>query len=179
MTNPTNRSELPDSHYRWRYALLTIVLVIPLVWSFVEVRSVYPVSAWTVMISGGSLQQPWTYYLVRGETVTGELIDLRPAEITDALYGRTWSLVRAAVNNDAFNIQSPHPRNLELLNSDSELLPGAQVPELLTIWARLYNANLPSHSPFRLRAVRLDVYRWESGRFQDYGKFVATWRADL
>ncbi len=179
MNYSTGSREFSDNHYRWRYGLLTAVIAIPLFWSFATVRSVYPVTAWTVMIGGGSLQQPWTYYLVRGETVSGDLIDIRPAEITNAMYARTWSLVRATVNNDAFKIQSPHPRNLQFLKKGSEVPPGANVSELLTLWGRLYNAELSSQSPFRLKSVRLDVYRWDSGRFQDYDELIATWRADL
>ncbi len=172
-------ADLSDSQFGWRYALLTVVIVLPLLWSFATARSVYPATAWTVMVSGGSLQQPWTYYLIRGETVSGQLIDLRPAGITDALYGRTWSMVRAAVNNDAFKLQSPHPGNLQLIKSNSEVPRAVLVPELLATWGRLYNSSLSSQSRLRLKAVRLDVYRWDSGRFQHYDNLVETWHSDL
>lgn len=134
------------------------------------------------MMSGGSLQRPWTYYVVRGETVDGQFVDIHPPELTDALYGRNWSLVGAAVNNEPFKLHSPHPLNRALLQSygDAERLPrGIRVPEVLRAWGKLYNQRLPQSSPSRLKAVRIDVYRWDSGVFNNYDRFVETWRQEL
>jgi len=133
------------------------------------------------MMSGGSLDRPWTYYLVRGETASGALIDLRPGDLTDGLYGRTWSLVAAAVNNEAFKLRNPHPQNASILASHPalELRRGIRVPELLRAWGHLHNSRLSASSPLRVNAVRIDVYRWESGRFEAYDTFLETWRQEL
>jgi hypothetical protein len=31
----------------------------------------------------------------------------------------------------------------------------------------------------RLKAVRLDAYRWEGGSYANYDRFVQTWRVEL
>jgi hypothetical protein len=181
MSNRVQR-EFSEQHYRVRYALVTFVIALPLIFSFVSLRNVYPSTAWTVMMSGGSLERDWTYYIVRGETVTGEIVDINPTRLTNSLYGRTWSLVRAAVNNDAFRLDTPHPQNVQLLESvggPSNLPEAARVGELLDAWGYLYNSKLPSSSPSRLKAVRIDVYRWDSKRFADFDRFVETWREEL
>lgn len=174
--------EKRDRRLRLRYSILTIAIFLPLLWSFLALRSLYPVTSWTVMMSGGSLENGWTYYVVRGETVSGEIVDIRPPKLTDALYARTWSMVRATINNDAFRLASPHPHNASLLMASGgfEKLPrGARLPELLTTWGLLYNQKLPVSSPMRLKAVRVDVYRWDSGDFQNYDRFLETWRQEL
>jgi hypothetical protein len=162
--------------------ILTAGLFLPLIVSFVLAKSVYPFTSWTVMMTGGSLERPWTYYIARGETVSGDLVDLRPAQLVNALYGRTWSLAGATVNNEAFKIRNPHPSNRELLTTGvrAEDLPrGIRMPELLRVWGQLYNSKQPPSSTSRLKAVRVDVYRWDSGRFGDYATFVETWRQEL
>lgn len=170
-----------DQSLRLRYAILTLGISAPLLWSFATVRNVYPITAWNMMMSGGSLDRPWTYYIVRGETVSGEVIDLRPSRFTNGLYGRTWSMVAATVNNDAFRLPNPHPQNAAIMvgTSPSQLARGIRVPELLRAWGNLHNARLPASSPLRLKAVRIDVYRWDSGRFDSYDTFVETWRQEL
>lgn len=178
----TDFRDPPEGTLRIRYILLTVGIFLPLFWSFVSLRGFYPITSWTMMMSGGNWQRGWTYYLVRGETVSGEIIDLRPSELTDGLSGRTWSLVAAAVNNDSFKLSSLHPQNAQLLGRAGNLenIPrGARVPELLGGWGSLYNSKLPPSSPSRLKAVRIDVYRWDSGRFQNYDKFIETWRKEL
>lgn len=167
---------------RLRYAMLTAALFLPLIASFVLARNVYPVASWTVMMSGGSLQRPWTYYVVRGETSQGNIVDIRAPELIDALYGRNWSLAGAAVNNDAFKLRWPHPQNEAVLRSQpdiSKLPRGVLVPQLLKTWGRLYNAQVPASSPARLIAIRIDVYRWDSGGYNNYDRFVETWRQEL
>jgi len=54
-----------------------------------------------------------------------------------------------------------------------------RLPDLLHVWGDLYNKQLPASSPQRLKAIRLDLYRWESGRYADYDKFIETWRTEL
>ena len=170
-----------DHSLRVRYSILTFAVFAPLFCSFLLVRNVYPITSWNMMMSGGSLERTWTYYLVRGETASGAVIDLRPADLTDALYGRTWSMVAATVNNDAFKLRHPHPKNGEIVAGNSVLrLPrGVRVPELLQAWGNLHNARLPASSPLRLKAVRIDVYRWDSGRFEAYDTFLESWRQEL
>ena len=165
-----------------KYAILTAAIFLPLFWSFLFVRNLYPIAAWNVMMAGGDLERGRSYYMLRGETVSGETIDVRPIELTNALYSRTWTMVNATVDNQAFKLANLHPANTELLRQAGgleNLPPGARVPELLKAWGNLYNARLPGSSPQRLRAMRLDMYRWEGGDYADYDKFITSWRQDL
>ena len=169
---------------RWivTYALLTAFLFGPLLVSFAFVRNLYPFAASTMMMSGGRLKDGTNYYILRGETMTGETISLPPVEVTNALAGRAWGFVSATVGNKSFSIRSPHPANLELLSTaggTANLPPAARLPELLRAWGAIYNARLPETSPGRLKAVRLDAYRWEGGAYANYDRFVQTWRVEL
>jgi hypothetical protein len=165
-----------------RYALLTAALFAPLLYSFLAVRNVYPFAASTMMMAGGDLGRGASYYRLRGETAGGATIDLPPAELTDALSWRHWSLVGATVENKEFTVFKPHPSNeaLAVAAGGVEKLPrAARLPELLRAWGGIYNSRLPDGSPRRLRAVRLDAYRWEGGAYGDYERFVESWRAGL
>lgn len=167
---------------RVRYALLTAALFAPLLYSFLAVRNLYPFAASTMMMAGGDLSRSTSFYRMRGETVSGETIDLPPAELTDALSWRHWSLVGATVENKEFTNYNPHPSNVALAASagGAERLPrAARLPELLRAWGAIYNSRLPEGSTRRLRAVRLDAYRWEGGGYGDYERFVESWRAEL
>ena len=167
---------------RVRYALLTAALFAPLLYSFLAVRNVYPFAASTMMMAGGDLARGKNYYVLRGETVNGETIDLPPARLTDALSWRHWSLVGMTVENKEFTIYKPHPSNVALANSagGAERLPrAARLTELLRAWGEIYNSRLPHDSPRRLRAVRLDEYKWEGGSYDDYKRLVETWSAEL
>ena len=167
---------------RVRYALLTAALFAPLLYSFLAVRNVYPFAASTMMMAGGDLGRGASYFVLRGETVNGETIDLPPASLTDALSWRNWSLASETFKNREFTIHNPHPANVALAESVGgvEKLPrAARLNELLRAWGEIYNARLPEGSPRRLRAVRLDTYRWEGGAYEDYERFVESWRAEL
>jgi len=167
---------------RVRYALLTAALFAPLLYSFLAVRNVYPFAALTMMMAGGDLTRGASYFRMRGETVNGETIDLPPAELTDALSWRHWSVVGETVRNKQFSIYNPHPSNVALAVSAGgveKLPPAARLNELLRAWGGIYNSRLPEASPRRLRAVRLDAYRWEGGAYGDYEHFVESWRAEL
>ena len=171
-----------DARTRWRYALLTAALFAPLLYSFFAVRNVYPFAASTMMMAGGDLTRGADYYVLRGETVAGETVDLPPAELTDALSWRHWSLVRATVENKSFTNYSPHPANVAAASAagGADRLPrAARLPELLRAWGEIHNKRLPESSPRRLRAVTLDAYRWEGGGYGDYARFVESWRAGL
>lgn len=167
---------------QFKYAILTAALFLPLTWAFVTIRNLYPVAAWNVMMSGGMLERGRSYWILRGETVSGEIIDIRPMSLTNALYARTWTMVNATVDNQSFKLPNPYPANAELMRQAGgleHLSPGARLPDLLRTWGDLYNERLPPESPQRLKAIRLDMYRWEGGSFDNYDKFIETWRQDL
>ena len=165
-----------------RYAILTAAVFVPLVWSFLFVRNLYPFAAWNVMMAGGDLERGRSYCILRGETVSGETIDIRPINLTNALYSRNWTMVNATIDNQAFKLKSLHPQNEEMLRQFggiANLPPGARIPDLLQAWGEIYNKREPELSPKRLKAIRLDMYRWESGRYSDYDKFIESWRKEL
>ena len=167
---------------RVRYALLTAALFAPLLYSFLAVRNVYPFAASTMMMAGGDLGRGTNYYRLRGETAGGYTIDLPAASLTDALSWRNWSLASETVKNKEFAISNPHPSNVALAAAAGgvDKLPrAARLNELLRAWGEIYNSRLGEGSPRRLRAVRLDEYRWEGGAYGDYERFVESWRAEL
>src|SRR5262245_44757304 len=135
-----------------------------------------------MMMEGGRLGGPAIYYVLRGETVDDQLIDLPPIKLTNALTGRHWSLIIAAVDNRSFTIRWPHPENAALAaraGGINRLPEAARLPELLRAWGGLHNNNLPPGSPKRLRAVVLDAYRWEGQEYVDYDTHVRRWRQQL
>ena len=165
-----------------KYHVLTYAIFLPLLLAFVYVRNMYPVAAWNVMVAPGVLEHGRSYWMLRGETVSGETIDIRPISLTNALYARTWTMVNATVDNQSFKIPNPHPANTELLRESGgleNLPPGARVPDLLRAWGGLYNERLAPSSPQRLKAIRLDMYRWEGGSYSNYDHFIQTWRQEL
>ena len=165
-----------------RYVILTAAIFLPLIWAFVYVRNLYPIAAWNVMMAGGDLERGRDYCMLRGETVSGETIDIPAIELTNALFSRTWTMVNATIRNQSFKLSLVHPENLELIRRAGgvENLPsGARLPDLLDAWGRLYNERLPEASPQRLRAIRLDLYRWEGRTYSDYARFIQSWRKDL
>lgn len=165
-----------------KYALLTVAIFLPLFWAFVYVRNAYPVAAWNVMMAPGLLERGRSYWILRGETVSGETIDIAPISLTNALYARTWTMVNATVDNQAFKISNLNPANAELLRQAGgleRLPPAARVPDLLHAWGDLYNERLAPASPQRLKAIRLDMYRWEGGSYAGYDNFIQTWRQEL
>ena len=134
------------------------------------------------MMAGGDLERGRSYCILRGETVSGETVDIRPIKLTNALYSRTWTMVNATIDNQSLKLASVHPANEALIRSVGgvENLPaGVRVPDLLETWGRLYNNRLPETSPQRLKAIQLDMYRWEGGTYSDYAKFIQSWRKDL
>ena len=131
---------------------------------------------------GTNLEFGRSYCILRGETVSGETIEIRPIKLTNGLYSRTWTMVSATIANQSFKLSSIHPDNEELLRryGGVENLPaGVRVPDLLQTWGNLYNEQQPASSPQRLKAIRLDMYHWESGRYSDYDKFIQSWRKEL
>jgi hypothetical protein len=179
---PGPEEDWRERRLRLRYAVLTAALFLPLLWAFLAVRNLYPFAAATMMMEGGRLDRPRVYYVLRGETAGGETFDLPPIRLTDALTGRLPALVAATVENKSFVIRWPHPSNAALVaeSGGADRLPeAARLPELLRAWGEMYNAELPAGSPRRLRAVRLDAYRWEGRRYADYDTHVRSWRQEL
>lgn len=181
-TNWWARRERDERYLIAKYAILTAAVFVPLVWAFLFVRNLYPFAAWNVMMAGGDLERGRSYCILRGETVSGETIEIRPIKLTNALYSRTWTMVNATIDNRSFKLASLHPQNEELIRrfgGVENLPPGARLPDLLKAWGDLYNKQHPDSSPQRLKAIRLDMYRWESGRYADYDKFIESWRKEL
>jgi hypothetical protein len=182
-TSETSVSQLEvERHFRLRYVLLTFAMFLPLVWSFVRISNVYPVASWTVMMAGGNLRRGHNYFLLRGETLAGEIVDIPAIELTNALSGRNWGLAAATVSNGPFQLRSPHPANAALLSAVgdvSKLQQGARLPELLRAWGNIYNSRWPGSSPRRLRAIRLDAYQWPGQSYSNYDHFIESWRQEL
>lgn len=164
-----------------RYAFLTVALLVPLLLAFVSIRNLYPFSASTMMLR--DRDPAANYYVLRGENQDGVTIDLPPINLTNALSGRHWGLVAAAVENKSFKISSPHPENARLVAQHlgvDNVPRAARLENLLRAWGLIYNSRLPASSPSRLRSVRLDAYRWEGGiGGGDYGHFIESWKAAL
>jgi hypothetical protein len=178
----TNWSAQSERRLRIKYALLTLAIFLPLFWAFLSVRNLYPIAAWNVMMAGGDLERGRTYCILRGETIAGETVEIRPIKLTNALYSRTWTMVNATIGNQSFKLASIHPENEEFLRhfgGVENLPPGARIPDLLQAWGDLYNKQLPESSPQRLKSIRLELYRWESGAYSDYDKFIETWRKEF
>ena len=181
-TKLDDRHAVEDRQALVRYVVLTVALFVPLLLAFVSIRNLYPFAASTMMLGNRDMQSGRDYYVLRGETVTGETIDLPPIKLTNALTGRSWSLVSAAVENKSFDIPSPHPANISLAAAygGMDKLPGAaRLEDLLRAWGAIYNSQLPGSSNQRLKSVRLDAYRWEGGINGEYDRFVESWRAML
>ena len=162
-----------------RYTALTVAIFVPLLLAFGSIRNLYPFAASTMMIDR-ELQRERHYYILRGETVGGETIELPPIELTDALTGRNWSLVSTAVENKSFKIRRPHPVNISLLAASGgvdKVPKAARLGDLLRAWGAIYNSRLPEASSYRLKSVKLDAYRWEGGINGEYDRFVESWRA--
>lgn len=184
MSNSPQRepAESPERHFRVRYILLTIGIFVPLLWAFIRVANVYPIASWNVMMAGDIFQREHHYFLLRGETVQGQVIDIRAIELTDALSSRNWGLATAIATNAPFRVRSPHPANAALLymaGSLENLPPAARIPELLRAWGNIYNSRLPASSERRLRAIRLDAYRWPGQQYSNYDQFIQSWRQEL
>src|SRR2546426_5958221 len=112
-----DRQAAEDRRALVRYAALTAALFVPLLLAFASIRNLYPFAASTMMLGDRDMQSARDYYKLRGETVGGETIDLPPIKLTNALSGRNWGLVSAAVENKSFNIPSPQDRKSTRLNS--------------------------------------------------------------
>ena len=183
MPDSTKRTleKLSERHFRVRYMLLTLGIFLPLLWAFVGLKNVYPIASWTVM-TGRKLEHGHQYFLLRGETVSGDVVDIPAIELTNALSARNWGLVSATMANSSFKLRSLHPANAALLGaagSFEKLPPASRLPELLQAWGKIYNSRLATSSPSRLKAIRLDAYNWPGQQYSNYDQFIQTWRQEL
>jgi hypothetical protein len=181
-TKLDDRHAAEDRRALLRYAALTVALFIPLILAFVSIRNLYPFAASTMMLGLKDTQSGRDYYVLRGETVNGETIDLPPIQLTNALTGRSWSLVSAAVDNKSFNIRWPHPENVRLaatFGGTDKLPRAARLEDLLRAWGAIYNSRLPPLSNQRLRSLRMDRFRWEGGINGEYDRFIESWTTVL
>jgi hypothetical protein len=82
-----------------KYSILTIALFLPLLWSFRYVRNLYPFTVWNVMMAGGDLASDRSYCVLRGETISGETIDIRATSLTNAMSNETgaWSTLPSLI----------------------------------------------------------------------------------
>ncbi|HVG29195.1 MAG TPA: hypothetical protein VM864_05685 [Pyrinomonadaceae bacterium] len=184
MTSQTEQTAPAKVERRRRaaYAALTLALALSQLWAFAAMRDLYPFAAWRMMSGGGEVREGYAYFIARGESASGETVDIRPARLTDALYARTWGLVEATVGNGSFRLRRPHPANAAALRQAGgfDKLPrGARVPELLRAWGEIYNEGIAPDSPRRLRAVRLDAYRRAGGRDTARDELTDTWSVEL
>jgi len=186
MRSPQNLTPVPpdidDKRIVRRYVLLTAALFLPLLFTFITITNVYPFAASTMMLGIRDKQSAKDYYILQGETLSGEPVDLRAVELTNALTGRNWSLLGSTVENESFNLRSPHPENLRLISSygGPENAPrAARMPELLRAWGAIYNSRLPDSSNQRLKSIRVDAYVWEGGIDGEYRRFVESWTVVL
>src|SRR6185436_11495643 len=150
--------------------------------SFVFVRNLYPFAASTMMMESGDPGRGTTYYILRGETLSGEIVDLPPVVMTNALSQGTWSLVAATVENRNFTNRKPHPANLALIaeaGGPEKIPPAARLNDLLRSWGTIHNSRLAPSSPQYLRAVTLQAFRWSGGCYNNYDQLVQTWRVEL
>jgi hypothetical protein len=181
-TKLDDRLTAEDRRALVRYAALTIALFVPLILAFASIGNLYPFAASTMMMGIRDVQSGRDYYVLRGETINGETIDLPPIQLTNALTGRNWSLVSTAVENRSFNIRWPHPANARLVAAfgGTDKVPrAARLEDLLRTWGAIYNSRLPPSSNQRLRSLRMDRFRWEGGINGEYDRFIESWTTVL
>ena len=74
MIKETTHHDRPYEEKRrwlWRYSILTLSLVLPLLLAFISIRDIYPFAASKMMLGLGDSQSGRDYYVLRGETVSG------------------------------------------------------------------------------------------------------------
>src|SRR6476620_431940 len=123
----------PQTERSWiiKYAILSMAIFLPLLWSFRYVRNLYPFTVWNVMMAGGDLASDRSYCVLRGETISVETIAIRAMGLTNAMAQRNWSMVNATISNQSFKLSSIHPDNALLLKQVGgieQLPPGARLP---------------------------------------------------
>jgi hypothetical protein len=181
-----NMSDDPQQSRRLllRHTALTLAIFGPLLLSFIKGTEFYPLVVYRMFYGASRLGvgTGYEYYIFRGETISGEVIDIPPVTIVNALDDKIWSIVSSVVNNDSFRLRSPHPDNTRLIArvGGVDQLPGAtRLPDLLRAWGNRYNAILPEGSPHHLRRVRLDAYEWPEKEYANYSNYIKSWSVEL
>lgn len=166
-----------------RHTLLTLGIFLPLLVAFLTGKEWYPVPHYKMFYGASALNNTggYNYFVFRGETAAGDVVDIAPIKIMNGLDDRIWTMVNSVVTNESLQSRWPHPSNERLLTTgNSDTLPRAVLlPDLLRAWGKRYNANLSHNSPSRLVRVRLDKYRWPQREYGNYFEFVESWRVDL
>lgn len=167
-----------------RYVVLTIAVFLPLMWAFITGNRWYPVHSFQMFYGASALGRGdgRIYYVFRGETAAGEIIDIPPITILNALDDRIWSMVDAVVANESLQVRSPHPENVRVIQSAGgiENVPrAAHLSNVLRTIGERYNAGLSKDSARHLVNVRLDAYRWAEQEYGNYAEYLETWRVEL
>lgn len=169
---------------RLRYVILTLAVFLPLIWASFTHNYWYPVHSFRMFYGASALGRGdgRVYYVFRGETSSGESVDIPPITIINALDDRIWTMVDAVVANESFQLRSPHPENVRLIQSVGgiENVPrAALLPNVLRVFGERYNASLSGNSPQRLVRVRLDAYQWREKEYGNYAEYLESWRVEL
>ena len=148
-----------------RHSVLTLAIFVPLLCSFLIGAEWYPVSHYRMFYGASALTKGkgFNYFIFRGETASGETVDIAPITLMNGMDDRIWTMVNAVVANESFQLRSPHPLNEKLIMAVGgvDRLPrAALLPDLLRIWGNRYHAKLAGDSPHRLVRVRMDEYQW-------------------
>jgi hypothetical protein len=167
-----------------RHVVLTMAIFLPLVWAFITQTNWYPIHYYRMFYGASALGQGdgRVYYIFRGETASGDTIDIPPIRIFNALDGMITYVIGAAVANDSLQLKSPHPDNVRLIQSAGSIESvsrAALLPDVLRAFGERYNAKLSGDSPKRLVRVRLEAYRWHQENYGNYGEFVEAWSVEL
>lgn len=167
-----------------RHVVLTIAVFLPLMWAFITQNVWYPVHHYRMFYGTSTLGQgnSRVYYIFRGETASGDTIDIPPAPIFNALDGMIFHMVNAVVANDSLQIRYPHPDNARLIQSVGNIEsvpPAALLPDVLRSFGERYNARFSEDSPRRLVKVRMDAYRWPKDEYGNYAEYIKSWSVEL
>jgi hypothetical protein len=167
-----------------RHVVLTVAIFLPLVWAFISNTARYPIHYYSMFYGASAIGKGngHVYYIFRGETASGDTIDIPPVKILNALDGMVFHMINAAVANDSLHLRYAHPDNLRLIQSAGgiENVPrAALLPNVLRIFGERYNAKLAADSSGRLVRVRLDAYRWPQVEYGNYAEYLESWNVEL
>jgi hypothetical protein len=167
-----------------RHSLLTLAVFIPLLGAFVAGEESYPVSYYSMFHGASALGKGngFQYFVFRGETASGEIVEIAPITLMNGMDDRIWTMVRAVVANESLELHSAHPANTRLTSEAGGIhkLPrGALLPDLLRVWGDRYNARLAVNSPDRLIRAQMDEYKWPEREYGNYSEPIQSWRVDL